>query len=300
MFSGLKKFISSYPQLFYFEANHNFNPKVHMHLAECAPEVTARGSIPCSLPQSATGSPPQQMLQVSQMSMAMGQGPMLPPSMMGMHDPRDPNPPFQQYLLPAASQSKTQPIWENWDQHGDSSYRNPGPESVMSRQQNSMARNYHSKDGAGHHNPAGGHNASASYYDDGNEYLDDERYNLHGYQEAAYRQPQPPSHSYPPPPNLPSPSFPSSHSQPQPQPQFQQAHYNQMKSPVFLPAGGPKHSYPPGQSYSGPMPARDMHNNAVAQHNNIQYNHHNYNNNNNNNNMQDYQRMRSYPQRIFK
>ena len=58
MFSGLKKFISSYPQLFFFEANQNFNPKVHMHLAECAPEVTARGSIPCSLAQSATGSLP--------------------------------------------------------------------------------------------------------------------------------------------------------------------------------------------------------------------------------------------------
>jgi hypothetical protein len=277
MFSGLKKFISSYPQLFFFEANQNFNPKVHMHLAECAPEVTARGSIPCSLAQSATGSPPQQMLQGPQMSMAMGQGSLLPPPMsMDMHDLRDPS--FQQYMLPVPFQQKAQPIWENWDQH---------PGSVMSRQQNSIARNYHPNAGAGagQHNPAGGRNFAASYYDDDNEYFDDERYNLHGYQEAAHRQPQPPSHSYPPPPNLPSPSYPPSHSQPQ----FQQTQYKQMI--------GPKHSYHPGQSYSGPTPARDMHNNnAVAQHS-IPYNH---NNNNNNNNIPDFQRMRSYPQRIFK
>ena len=65
MFSGLKKFISSYPQLFYFDINHDFNPKVHLHLAECAPEVLARGSVPCPQPQTqvgSMGSPPHQQM----------------------------------------------------------------------------------------------------------------------------------------------------------------------------------------------------------------------------------------------
>ena len=67
MFSGLKKFISSYPQLFYFDINHDFNPKVHLHLAECAPEVLARGSVPCPQPQTQTqvgsmGSPPHHQM----------------------------------------------------------------------------------------------------------------------------------------------------------------------------------------------------------------------------------------------
>jgi hypothetical protein len=37
-YQGLKKFISAYPNLFYFDTNHNFNPKVHMCSAD-APNI---------------------------------------------------------------------------------------------------------------------------------------------------------------------------------------------------------------------------------------------------------------------
>ena len=124
MFSGLKKFISSYPQLFYFEENNNFNPKVYMHLSECAPEATALGSIPTSLPR---GSPSQQM---DHRPMAVIQGALLPPPMKGMHE--------ISYPLP-----KVQPIWENcpWGQQR-------GPGSVMNRPQNNF--NHQDNMEAGH------------------------------------------------------------------------------------------------------------------------------------------------------
>jgi hypothetical protein len=156
---------------------------------------------------------------------------------------------------------------------------------MSSRQQNNFPRDYNNKEGPGHYNPSGhNNNATNSYYEDDNEYFDDERYNLHGYQDAAYHQPQPPSHSYPPPPNLPSPSYPSQSQS------HQQAHYSSQKG--FYPAAGPKHPYPRGQ----PMSGRDMHNNSVSQHG-MQYN----------NNVQEFhhhhpeQRVHGYPQqRIFK
>ena len=110
---GLKKFISSYPQLFYFEANHNFNPKVHMHLAECAPELTARGSTPAMpSPQLSLGSPIQAQLQPPQMLMKRRAppsiGPPLPLSMQAMRDSS-----LQPYQM--SSQQAT----NVWDSHRD-------------------------------------------------------------------------------------------------------------------------------------------------------------------------------------
>jgi len=64
-FQGLKKFISAYPNLFFFDTNHNFNPKVHMNATECNPLLTSLGSQPYQFSENpqvhqVLSSPPQQ------------------------------------------------------------------------------------------------------------------------------------------------------------------------------------------------------------------------------------------------
>ena len=227
-FSGLKKFISSYPQLFYFEANHNFNPKVHMHIAECAPEITARGSIPCD-PAQQSSQPISQGSSATMSQSSYGQG------STGQHDVRD------AMLLPhqvSPPHGPSQAIWgacdwgqqlgrDIWDSQPQHQHQHQAPGNVYRSSRPPpppAALNHDFNDhimGAGYMNFHDGAQSIGGSYNYGHQnsssFFDDDIGNAPPYQDernrdAGFRQPYSNRsflesnnnpRSFPPPPNLP-------------------------------------------------------------------------------------------------